>query len=245
MSDEPFIFHPSAFTNFLTSRRNGSGGKKFERMVRLRVRIRFSKQDDLRWIGHRDLMRCFERIFRRAELPLGRSEGFHPKPRMTFPLPLAVGIAGADEVMEFELAETLTAEEIQSRLAPQLPGGLDAAFGRSAPSRRQKSRSPQRLLRGPDPRAACKPAWRNGSIACWPSRPARSPAPTAVRPSISARFWNRSRFPTGVLSMRLRIDQAGSAGPREVLKALGLDDLESQGVALARTAVEIAAVKRR
>jgi hypothetical protein len=41
--------------------------------------------------------------------------------------------------------------------------------------------------------------------------------------------------------MRLRIDQSGSAGPREVLKALGLDDLESQGLSLVRTAVEIAA----
>ena len=48
-------------------------------------------------------------------------------------------------------------------------------------------------------------------------------------------------FSTGVLSMRLRIDQTGSAGPREVLRALDLGDLESQGVPLVRTAVEIAA----
>ena len=74
-------------------------------MVRLRVRIRFSKQGDLRLIGHRDLMRCLERVFRRAGLALGFSQGFHPKPRMTFPLALAVGIEGLDEVMEVELAE--------------------------------------------------------------------------------------------------------------------------------------------
>ena len=56
-------------------------------MVRQRVRIRFRKQGDLRLIGHRDLVRCLERLFRRAGLPLGMSEGFHPKPRMSFPRP--------------------------------------------------------------------------------------------------------------------------------------------------------------
>ena len=45
-------------------------------------------------------MRCLERLFRRAGLALSFSEGFHPKPRMTFPLALAVGIEGVDEVME-------------------------------------------------------------------------------------------------------------------------------------------------
>ena len=102
---------------------NGSGGK-LERMVRLRVRIRFCKQDDLRLIGHRDLMRCFERLFRRASVPLGMSQGFHPKPRMTFPLPLAVGIEGADEVMELEIADPIGAEDLLARLISQAPRGL-------------------------------------------------------------------------------------------------------------------------
>ena len=97
---------------------------KVEHVVRLRVRIRFCKQGDLRLIGHRDLMRCLERVFRRAGLTLSFSEGFHPKPRMTFPLALAVGIEGVDEVMEIELAERYEAEELLRRLAPQAPPGL-------------------------------------------------------------------------------------------------------------------------
>ena len=63
-------------------------------MVRQRMRIRFTKQGDLRWLSHRDLMRTWERLFRRAGVPLGMTEGFHPKPRMNFPSALAVGIAG-------------------------------------------------------------------------------------------------------------------------------------------------------
>ena len=60
-------------------------------MIRQRVRIRFPKQDDLRLISHRDLMRAWERLFRRAGVALSMSEGFHPKPRMSFPSALAVG----------------------------------------------------------------------------------------------------------------------------------------------------------
>ena len=50
-------------------------------------------------------MRSLERLFRRAGLSLGMSEGYRPKPRMNFPLALAVGIEGRREVMELELNE--------------------------------------------------------------------------------------------------------------------------------------------
>jgi radical SAM-linked protein len=208
-------------------------------MVRLRVRIRFSKEDDLCWIGHRDLMRSFERIFRRAELPLARSEGYHPKPRMTFPLPLAVGIAGADEVMEFELADTLSAELVQSRLAPQLPRGLTLHSVEILPPGAKKVRVTSATYQAPIPAPL-----QTGLEERIDRLLAQSACPIArshgrssidIRPLLESLALN-----AGVLSMRLRIDQAGSAGPREVLRALDLGDLESQGVSLARTAVEIA-----
>jgi radical SAM-linked protein len=240
MSDELFIFHPSAFTHFINlPPATAAAGKHFEHMVRLRVRVRFSKRDDLRWIGHRDLMRLFERIFRRAALPLGRSEGFHPKPRMTFPLPLAVGIAGACEVMEFELAETLSAEEIAARLAPQLPGGLQLHSVEVLPEGAKKVRVISASYEAPIPAPLTSGlAERIDRLLAQPACPiARSHGRKAVdiRPLLESLALS-----AGALSMRLRIDQAGSAGPREVLQALGLGDLESQGVALERTAVEIA-----
>jgi uncharacterized protein (DUF2344 family) len=128
---------------------------KIERMVRLRVRIRFSKQGDLRLIGHRDLMRCLERLFRRANLALGMSQGFHPKPRLTFPLALAVGIEGLDEVMELELAETITGEEVLQRLLAQAPAGLTfhsvEVLPEGCPKAQvcKRGRSPVRVIRSP------------------------------------------------------------------------------------------------
>ena len=231
-----FILPHSPFFN---PARNGSGGKKFERMVRLRVRIRFSKRDDLRWIGHRDLMRCFERIFRRAALPLGRSEGFHPKPRMTFPIPLAVGIAGTDEVMEFELADTLSAEEIQSRLAPQLPCGLTLqsveVLASGVKKVQVRSASYEAPIPAPLQTGLAERIDRLLAQSACPIARSRGRSTVDIRPLLET-----LAFSEGMLSMRLRIDQTGSAGPREVLRALDLGDLESQGVALARTAVEIA-----
>src|SRR5438876_12454275 len=94
-------------------------------MLRQRMRIRFTKQGDLRWLSHRDLMRTWERLFRRAEVPLGMTEGFHPKPRMNFPSALAVGIAGDDELLEVELSEAWSAERLSQAIAAHAPPGLE------------------------------------------------------------------------------------------------------------------------
>ena len=51
---------------------------------RCKYRVRFAKTGELRLVSHHDLMHCFERMLRRAELPFHSSEGFNPKPRMVF-----------------------------------------------------------------------------------------------------------------------------------------------------------------
>src|SRR5260370_14464508 len=89
-----------------------------------KVRIRFRKGGDLRLVSHHDLMHCFERMFRRAALPFHATEGFNPKPRMAFALSLALGIVGSEEVLEVELDEPLSPEDVKQRLARQAPPGL-------------------------------------------------------------------------------------------------------------------------
>jgi radical SAM-linked protein len=207
-------------------------------MVRLRVRIRFCKQDDLRLIGHRDLMRCFERLFRRAGLPLGMSQGFHPKPRMTFPLPLAVGIEGVEEVMELELSEPLGAEDVLARLKLQAPPGLTPRRVEILPEGAKKAHARSACYQVPIPRPL-----ENGlgeridrlmhQSNCVVAR-LHGRAPIDLKAMLEELTLSE-----GVLSMRLLIKQDGSAGPRDVLGALGLDDLESHGVHITRTAVEL------
>src|SRR5437667_5908035 len=93
-------------------------------MVRAKVRIRFRKNGDLRFISHHDLMRCFERMLRRAALPFHSSQGFHPKPRLAFALSLPLGVVGREEIVDLELDAELPLAEIHERLARQAPEGL-------------------------------------------------------------------------------------------------------------------------
>jgi radical SAM-linked protein len=217
--------------------RYGSGGK-LERMVRLRVRIRFCKQDDLRLIGHRDLMRCFERLFRRASVPLGMSQGFHPKPRVTFPLPLAVGIEGADEIMELELADCISAEDLSARLNAQVPRGLTLKSVEILPPGTKKARARSASYQAPIPPPLDSGLDRriDGLLAQSTLTITR----TRGRSTIDLRpMLEELHFSSGVLCMRLKIEQEGSVGPRDVLAVLGLQDLESHGVHLTRTAVDL------
>ena len=97
---------------------------KITRPIRDRFRIRFAKFDLLRWIGHHDLQRLWERMLRRNQLQLLISDGFHPRPRISFPSALALGVEGLDEVVEIELAQTITAEELRLLLVRDGQPGL-------------------------------------------------------------------------------------------------------------------------
>ncbi len=92
--------------------------------TRDKLRIRFRKDGALRLLSHHDLMRCFERMLRRAALPVRQTQGFHPKPRLVFALSLPLGVIGCEEAVELELDETLPPEEVRERLVRQAPPGL-------------------------------------------------------------------------------------------------------------------------
>jgi Uncharacterized protein conserved in bacteria (DUF2344) len=92
--------------------------------TRSKFRVRFCKSGDLRLVSHHDLMHVFERMFRRADLPIPTTQGFNPRPRMWFALSLALGVAGLNEVLEFEVAAPLSADEVEIRLKSQCPPGL-------------------------------------------------------------------------------------------------------------------------
>jgi radical SAM-linked protein len=207
------------------------------------VRIRFRKQGDLRLIGHRDLMRCLERLFRRAGLALAMSQGFHPKPRMTFPLALAVGIEGENEIVEVELAQATEPEELLPRLARQAPAGLSLQSVELLPPGSRKARPAVAAYRAAVPAALAaglrERIARLVAAPAWPwQRPGRDQAINLRADLLSL------AFSAGVVEMRLRAGPAGRAGvptcgPRDVLAALGLDQLERQGARLVRTDVEL------
>lgn len=87
----------------------------------MRARITFTKQGALRYTGHLDLHRLWERAMRRADLPLSYSQGFHPQPKISIAAALPLGFSSLGEVLDVRFNEELATEEIIARLAGSLP----------------------------------------------------------------------------------------------------------------------------
>ena len=92
--------------------------------VSFRVRLKFSKTGDARFLGHLELMSAVVRAVRRAGLPLRYSQGFHPMPKLSFGPPLPVGIESLEEYLDIELAGSVAPEEVLKRLNSEMPRGL-------------------------------------------------------------------------------------------------------------------------
>ncbi|MCB0118089.1 MAG: TIGR03936 family radical SAM-associated protein [Anaerolineales bacterium] len=90
----------------------------------MRVRITFTKQGPLRYIGHLDLHRVWERAMRRAELPITYSQGFHPQPKISLAAALPLGFSSRAEVLDVRLNEEIPTEEISARLKDSLPPNI-------------------------------------------------------------------------------------------------------------------------
>lgn len=88
-------------------------------------RLLFEKTGNAVWISHLDLMRLFQRAFKRADLPLTHTQGFNPRPSVSIALPLSVGVESQCELLDFELyGEKLPKEELLSRLNEKLVDGV-------------------------------------------------------------------------------------------------------------------------
>ncbi len=87
-------------------------------------RVRFTKEHDLRYLSHLELIRGIERGIRRAQLQMVYSEGFHPHPKLSFGPALSVGIASTDEYFDMELAQEYPEEKILEDLNRAMTEGL-------------------------------------------------------------------------------------------------------------------------
>ena len=89
-------------------------------------RLLFEKTGRAVWISHLDLMRLFQRAFKRAGLPLTHTQGYNPRPSVSIALPLSVGVESKCELLEYELVgeEKPSHKEIVARLNEALTEGI-------------------------------------------------------------------------------------------------------------------------
>lgn len=218
-----------------------------------RVRLRFAKGYDLRLLGHQDLLRAFERLIRRAEVPINYSRGFNPHPKMSLALSLPLGVIGLEEVLEIELERPLPVEPLLEALRRQATPGL-RFHEIKAIDRKLVAQVAQLCYRLRVPQETV-PALREKipELLASPQLPVhRERAPRRavdLRPSIyQLRLVERSAVDfTGnpeaepistwqtTLELELRPTPAGTARPEEVYALLGQPDLLERGSVLERS----------
>jgi radical SAM-linked protein len=93
----------------------------------MRIRITFAKQGALRYTGHLDLHRLWERAARRAELPLAYSQGFHPQPKMNIAAALPLGFSSRCEVLDMRLEREIPLDGLREKLQGTLPTGIQVS----------------------------------------------------------------------------------------------------------------------
>jgi radical SAM-linked protein len=233
-----------------------------------KLRFRFAKTGTLRLLSHHDLMRCLERMLRRADVPFKSTAGFHPGPRVVFAQSLPLGVVGRDEVVEIELTRPCDADDTLARLNAQAPAGL--SFTRVSVVQMKATAIPRRVIY-----ELPLPADRVDEVAAriddllaadklWVERVRPSPKRLNVRPYVRQLIVKRPNppapFPTreggesspvsgsppraeelgeGFLALDFWVTQTGTARAEELIRLLGLADLLDAGAVLERTRVEV------
>ncbi len=90
----------------------------------MRLVVKFSKKDRIKYISHLDMMRTFQRAIRRAALPVAFTQGFSPHPKMAFASALPVGLTSEGEYIDIIMENDIEPEEFDARLNAALPSGL-------------------------------------------------------------------------------------------------------------------------
>ena len=89
-----------------------------------RIRVWFGKIGEIALVSHLDLVRLFDRVVRRAAIPISFTGGFHPGPRISIANALSLGATSSGEIVDFELTKVMDLETFKQQLTAQLPADL-------------------------------------------------------------------------------------------------------------------------
>ncbi len=192
----------------------------------MRIRISFSKTNAMRYTGHLDLHRAWERSFRRAGLPLAYSKGFHPQPKLNLACALPLGFTSECELLDAWLETSRTIEEINTSLTGALPPGIHLHHIKEVdihlPPLQTQVQSVEYLVTILDPLPGLDDLLRKILTATTIPRQRRG-KPYDLRPLIE-NIQHLPDDPNGLprLEMRLAAREAATGRPEEVLDELGV-----------------------
>ena len=199
-----------------------------------RLRLKFGRGEQLKFLSHLDLMRLWERSLRRAGIELSYSEGFSPHPRISLAAPLAVGVTSVAELMDIFLEGRITANLFVQKVGAQLPGGLDIIeilpVGIDAPSLQSRLRFAEYAVVVKTTGSAGQAEAEISALLAKETLPWHHARDTGerfydLRPLIDG-LWLEGKRAEGLgIGMRLRCDASGSGRPEQVARALGFSEM--------------------
>ena len=195
-----------------------------------RLRVEFSRDEEIKYLSHLDLMRLWERAFRRADLSLVYSEGFSPHPRISMASPLSVGITSQAELMDVFLSNWISPYDFIDLLKPQLPNGLMVldvwSVGLNEPSLQSRVSFAEYNVELTEETEEKQVESRLKYFLSAEEIPWQHTRDTGVRnydlrPLVEDLWIIECHNSKCVLGMRLKCGNTGTGRPEQVVKALG------------------------
>lgn len=202
-----------------------------------RLRIRFGRREEVKFISHLDIIRLWHRALRRADIELVYSEGFNPHPKISIAAPLALGITSEAELIDIYTNDFISPNSFSTYVSRQLPLGIDIVqvyqIANNLPSLQAQMRYAEYLTKVKtvakgenDIKKTISTLLSKKELAWQHKRDTgfRSYDLRELIDDIWLMSWSDN---CSNIAMRLRCDSKGSGRPEQVIKALGFKQLIS------------------
>jgi radical SAM-linked protein len=195
-----------------------------------RLRVRFGRGEELKFISHLDLMRLWQRALHRAGVALAYSEGYTPHPRISLAAPLALGVTSDTELMDVYCIRWVSPHVFNSVVGKELPTGIKIlqvhAVGLLLPSLQAQVRYAEyRVEVKTEEEAPVVADAISGLLALqrlpWQHQRDTGPRSYDLRPLIDDLNLLECQDGCCTIDMRLRCSSQGSGRPEQVIAALG------------------------
>jgi len=197
-----------------------------------RLRVRFCRGEEVKFISHLDIMRLWQRAFHRAEIALAYSVGFNPRPRISLAAPLPLGVTGEAELMDVLCAKRVSPHWFTAAISQQLPPGIKILqvyqIDQGQPSLPSQVRFAEYKVeveteKGQKDIESAIANLLSVKHLPWQHQRDTGPRNYDLRGLIDDLWLIRWHQSYCTLGMRLRCDNSGSGRPEQVALALGFN----------------------
>jgi radical SAM-linked protein len=198
-----------------------------------RLRVKFSRGEEIKFISHLDMIRLWQRIMTRAAIPLAYSEGFNPHPRISLAAALALGVTGQAELMDVFCSRWVSPHWFSQAVTRQFVPGIRLLgvniIPVEYPSLQSQTRFAEYMVRVAGPFDAATADNKIKTLLAAEEIPWQHQRDTGtksydLRALIDDLWLADYKAPEATIGMRLRCDNMGSGRPEQVCLALGFEE---------------------